>query len=149
MTEDEIIENPQCLYAKHRGHCNRDSLLPYEYEFTCIACGYNVIKTKHELSKVQRKKINVINRLKYAEQKMICICIEVYHLFEGNDFDELYEVLSTLKTKKKLNKNKILIEKNEDMLEISDFERNRYTRTALGLYKNGNNNARIMKWLAY
>ena len=31
------------------------ALLPYEYEFTCISCGFNVIKRKHELSKIQRK----------------------------------------------------------------------------------------------
>ena len=47
LTEDEIIQN----YAKRCGHCNRNILLPYEYEFTCIACGYNVNRRKHELSK--------------------------------------------------------------------------------------------------
>ena len=54
-------------YAKHCGHCNRSTLLPYEYEFTCVACGYNVIKQKHEVSKIQRKKLNFINRLNYAQ----------------------------------------------------------------------------------
>ena len=53
-------------YADRCGHCCRNTLLPYEYEFTCIACGYNVSKRKLELSRVQRKKINFINRLKYA-----------------------------------------------------------------------------------
>ena len=52
LTEDEIIEK----YGKHCGNCNRNTLLPYEYEFTCIVCGYNVNKRKHELSKIQRKK---------------------------------------------------------------------------------------------
>ena len=52
LTEDEIIQK----YNKRCGHCNRNTLLPYEYEFTCIACGYNVTKRKHELSKIQRKK---------------------------------------------------------------------------------------------
>ena len=60
MSEDEIIEK----YGKNCGHFNRNTLLPYEYEFTCLSCGYNVIKRKHELSKIQRKKINFINRLK-------------------------------------------------------------------------------------
>ena len=81
-------------------HCNRNCLLPYEYEFTCVVCGFNVIKTKHQLSKIQRK-INFINRLKYAEQKIFCICIDVYKIYEGNDYDKIYEVLSTLKNKKK------------------------------------------------
>ena len=52
LTEDEIIQK----YANQRGHCNRNTLLPYEYEFTCFSCGYNVIKRKHEISKIQRKK---------------------------------------------------------------------------------------------
>ena len=75
LTEDEIIQN----YAKCCGHCNRNTLLPYEYEFSCIECGYNINKRKHELSKIQRKKINFINRIKYAEQKNIfylCRCIK-------------------------------------------------------------------------
>ena len=45
-------------YGKKCGHCLRITLLPYEYEWTCISCGCKVIKTKLELSKVQRKKIN-------------------------------------------------------------------------------------------
>ena len=44
--------------GKHCGHCNRNTLLPYEYEFTCVSCGYNVINRKHELSKIQGKKNN-------------------------------------------------------------------------------------------
>ena len=65
ISEDEIIQK----YGKHCGHCNRSTLLPYEDEFTCFLCGYNVNKRKHELSKIQRQKINFINRLKYAEVK--------------------------------------------------------------------------------
>ena len=53
LSEEEIFEK----YAKRCGHCNRNTLLPYDYEFTCCSCGYNVIKQKHELSKTQRKKI--------------------------------------------------------------------------------------------
>ena len=89
LTEDEIIQK----YAKRCLHCNRNTLLPYEYEWTCFSYGYNVNKRKYELSKVQRKKINFTNRLKYAEQKTFCICIDVYKIYEGNDYDEIYEVL--------------------------------------------------------
>ena len=63
LTEDEIIQ--KC--GKKCGHCNRNTLPPYEYEYTCISCRYNVSKLKHELSKIQRRKINFINRLKHAE----------------------------------------------------------------------------------
>ena len=38
------------------GHCSRNTLLPYEYEFTCFSFGNNVIKRKHELSRIQQKK---------------------------------------------------------------------------------------------
>ena len=43
-------------YAKHCGHCGRNTLPAYEYEFTCLARGYKVIKLKHELTRIQRKK---------------------------------------------------------------------------------------------
>ena len=50
LTEDQIIEK----HAKSCGHCIKNTLLPYDKDFRCISCGYNMIK-KHELSKVQRK----------------------------------------------------------------------------------------------
>ena len=96
LNENEIIQ--KC--GKHCGHCNRNTLIPYEYEFTCFSCEYNVNKRKHELSKTQRKKINLINRLKYAEQKKFCICVDVYKSYEGHDYDAIFKVLSTLKNKK-------------------------------------------------
>ena len=65
LSEDQIIE--KC--GNHCKHCNRNMLLPYEYEFTCLSCGYNVNKRKHELSKIQRKKINFINRLNMLKSK--------------------------------------------------------------------------------
>ena len=100
LTEDEIFEK----YGKRCGHCNRNTLLSFEYEFTCFSCGFNVNKRKHELSEIQRKKINFINRLKYAEQENFCICIDLYMTFDGNDYGEIYKVLSTLKNKKTKNK---------------------------------------------
>ena len=93
LSEDKIIQK----YAKRCGHCNRNTLLPYEYEFTCIVCGYNVNKRKHELSKIQRKKNNFINRLKYAEFKIFSICVDVYRIYDEDDCDKIYEVLSTSK----------------------------------------------------
>ena len=60
-------------YAKQCLHCNRNALLPYEYEWTCFSSGYNVNKRKHELSKIERKRKNFINRLKLAEYKLFCI----------------------------------------------------------------------------
>ena len=57
-------------------------------------------KQKHELSKKQRKKINFINRLKYAEVKIFSICVDVYKFYEGDDYDKMYEALSVIKNKK-------------------------------------------------
>ena len=144
LSEDEIIQK----YAKNCGHCNRNTLLPYEYEFTCIACGYNVNKKKHKLNKIQRKKINLMNRLKYAEQKVFCICIDVYKIYQGDDYDEIYKVLSTLKNKK-LKLNNILNEKYKDLLENSDFEQNYWSRTAKGIHKIGHDSIRLMKCICY
>ena len=144
LSEDEIIQK----YAKNCGHCNRNMILPYEYEWTCISCGFNINKHKHELSKIQRKKINFINRLKYAEQKIFCICTDVYKIYEGDDYDEIYKVLSTLKNKK-LKINKTLIEIYKDMLKNPNFEQNYWSRTAKGIYKIGHYSIRLMKWICY
>ena len=48
LSEGQIIVKN----AKNCRHCNRNTLLPYKYGFTCFSCGYNVIKRKHELSKI-------------------------------------------------------------------------------------------------
>ena len=130
LTEDEIIEK----YAKNCGHCNRNTLLPYEYVFTCVSCGYNLNKRKHELCKIQRNKNNFINRLKYAEVKIFSICVDVCKIYEGDDFDRIYKVLSTLKNKN-LKINNILIEKYRDTLENLNFEQNHYSMTSTGIYK--------------
>ena len=53
------------------GHCNRSTLLLYENEFTCFSCGYNVIKRKHELSKIQRKKKKFHKSIKIWRTKSI------------------------------------------------------------------------------
>ena len=144
ISEDEIIQK----YAKNCGHCNRNTLLPYEYEWTCFSCGYNIYKRKNELSRIQRKKINFINRLKYAEQKIFCICIDLYKIYEGDDYDELYKVLSILKNKK-LKINNKLIDIYKDLLNNPNFEQNHFSRTASGVYKIGHDSFRLMKWICY
>ena len=144
LTEDEIIKK----YAKNCGHCRRNTLVPYEYEYTCFSCGYKVIKRKDELSKIQRKKINFMNRLKNAEQKIFCICIDLYKIYEGDNYDEIYKILSTLKNKK-LKINNILIEIYKDMLKNPDFEQNSWSRTATGIYKIGHDSIRLMKWICH
>ena len=105
-------------------------------------------KQKNELSKIQRKKINFINRLKYAEQKIFCICIDVYKIYEDHDYNEIYKILSTLKNKK-TKINNILIEIYKDMLLNPNFEQNKYSFTSCGIYKIGHDSIRLMKWICY
>ena len=92
--------------------------------------------------------MNFINRLKYAEQKNFCVCVDVYKVYEGNDYDKIYETLSTIKIKK-LKMNNILIEKYKDMLEIPDVEQDYWSRTAEGIYELGHDGIRLKKWLSY
>ena len=89
-------ERNKCIYQKIKKidnyrkqclRCNRNTLLPYEYEFIRIACPFNVILQKNEFSEMQRTKIHFINRLKDAEQKIFCICIDGYGKYQGNDYD--------------------------------------------------------------
>ena len=88
LSEDEIVQK----YAKYCGHCNRNTSLPYEYEFSCFSCGYNVIRRKQELTKLHRRKLNFINGIKYAEQKIFCICMHVCKIYEGDDYNKLYDM---------------------------------------------------------
>ena len=76
-----------------------------------------IIKQENELSKIS---MNFIDRLNYAEHKIFCVCIDVYKIYEGKDFDELYEVLPILKNKK-LKNNNIIFEKYKNMNEFLDF----------------------------
>ena len=69
-------------------------------------------------------------------------------IYDGNDYDEIYKVLSTLKNKK-LKINNILIEKYKDMIKNPDFEQNYWSRTAKGIYKIGHDSIRLMKFICY
>ena len=79
---------------------------------------------------------------------MFSICVDVYKIFEKDDFDQINEVLSALKYKK-LKINNVLIEKYKDMLENPNFEQNHYSITSTGFYKIGHDSIRLMKWICY
>ena len=96
--------------------------------------------------KYKEKKINFSNRIKYAEVKIFSICVDLCKIYEGDDYDKIYEVLSTSKNKK-LKMNNILIETNEDMLKNPNFEQNKYSLTSSGIYRIGHNSIRLMKWI--
>ena len=52
VTEDQIIEK----HAEQCKHCSQNTSLPYEYEITCISCGFNLIKENTNLLKINKKK---------------------------------------------------------------------------------------------
>ena len=68
--------------------------------------------------------------------------------YEGNDYNKIYQILSTIKNKK-LKLNKILIEKHKDMLEKPDFEKDYYSRQTKDFLKMGHDSCRLLKHLSY
>ena len=94
LTEDQIIEKNWKIFR----YCKRKTLPPYEYEFSCLSCEFNKTK-KHELSKFQRKKNKFHKSIKICRTNFFCIFVDVYKIYEGNDYDKIYEVLLTLENK--------------------------------------------------
>ena len=86
--------------------------------------------------------------MKYAEQKIFCICVDVYNICEDDDYEKIYEVLSTLKNKKLKIRNTI-IDIYKNMLQNPDFEQNKYSITSTGIYKIGHDCIHLMKWICY
>ena len=84
--------------------------------------------------------------MKHAEIKILSICVDAYKIYEGNDYDKKSEALSTLKNRKEKIKN-VLIEKYKDMLENPAFGQDHWSGTTEGIFKNGHDSIRIMKWL--
>ena len=66
-------------------HCMRNTILPYEPNVVVLLA--DVILQKNDLSKISRKKINLINQLKYCENKFFCVCIDVCMFHESNDIE--------------------------------------------------------------
>ena len=64
--------------------CNKNTMLPYAYEWTCLICKMNIIKQKHELTLSQRKKLTFASRIKYAEQKIISIATDIIQIYDGS-----------------------------------------------------------------
>ena len=124
--------------------CTRNTLLPIENQFTCIPCGYNVKKQQNNISKNSRIK-KIINGIKCSQSKKFCICIDVYKIYEDDDFNEIYEVLSSLKSGKLKFKNE-KIEKYKNM--DPDFEQNYFSLTAQSLCRVGYDSIQLMKWMA-
>ena len=72
----------------------------------------------------------------------------MYKNYEGDDYDKMFEVLSTLKNKN-LIVNNTLIELYKDMFRNSDFEQSYWSRTAEAIYRIGHDSIGLMKWICY
>ena len=101
------------------------------------------------MNSLKYKEKQFINRLKYAEQKVTCICIDNCKIYEGNEFSEIYKVLLSALKKVKLKMNNILIEKYKKMLDFLDFEQNHYSLNSTGFYRIGHDSIGLLKWLVY
>ena len=86
--------------------------------------------------------------MKYGEVRIFSICVDLYKTYEGDDYDKIFEVLTTLKNKK-LKINNILIEKHKDMLESPNFEQKNFSITSSGIYKIAHDSIRLMKRICY
>ena len=100
------------------------------------------------MNSLKHKKKFFINCLKYAGVKFFSICVDVYKICEVNDFENIYEVLSTLKYKK-VKVNNTLIDIYKEMLLNHIFEQNKNSITSTGIFKIAHNSFRIMKWICY
>ena len=88
--------------------------------------------------------------MKHAEVKIFSICVDVYKIYEGDNYDKIYKILSTIKNKK-LKVTNTLIEIYKDMLKNPNFEQNKYfiIITSSGIYKIGHDSIRLLKWICY
>ena len=129
LFEDEFIQ----IFAKQCMHCLQKTLLPYKYDFICIAFGYNIITQKIELTDIQRKKINFVKRLKHADRKKFMYLPRFIWKKADRIFDEIFKNLSQLKNKK-FKKLKISLKKYKNMSERADFEQTFFSRPARSVY---------------
>ena len=79
---------------------------------------------------------------------MFCICIDISRIYESKDIEEIFKLTSQINNRKLIIKD-IFNEKFKDMLENPIFEKNCYSITAEGIYKNAHDTKKLIKWLAF
>ena len=84
--------------------------------------------------------------MKHGEEKTKLFSNDVYKRNEGESFNESLNILSTLR-KKKLKSQNELAERKRSM--IKEFEQNRDSRTASGIFRIGHDRIRISKYMAH
>ena len=140
LTDDQIIEK----YGKICPSYNRNTLLPYTYEWIGLICGINIIKSKNELTLSQRKKLIFSSRIKFAEQKIISIATDIIQIYDGYDYNRMLEVLSQIKNKK--------LNIKKDLIKYYNGMETKYQQTSISLsqkniYKISYESIRLMKFL--
>ena len=86
LTEDEIIKKYGNIVL-----CNKNCMLPYEYEYTCYFCNHSIFKTKEQLSNFSKKKQNFALRLNYGKKKILTICVDIAQIYFGDDYNIMFE----------------------------------------------------------
>ena len=64
-------------------------ILFYLTNMNLLVCCVATMLLKHELSKSSKKEINFIIRIKNAEFKKFCLCVDVYKIYESDDYDKI------------------------------------------------------------
>ena len=132
-------------YDKLLIHCLQNTFLPFEYEWTCNSCGYNV-NNKNSTHKNTAKKRQILLPKKNMLNGKKFICIDVYLLYEDDDFQIFFEKLSELKGNKLKIKDE-LTEKYKNVSEFPNFGQEYYSKTAKGIYKIGVDSIKLGKWV--
>ena len=140
LTDDEIIKK----YGKYCPSCDRNCMLPYEYEYTCYFCNHTFIKTKKQLSNFSKKKQNFGLRLNYGKKKILTICVDIAQIYFGDDYNIMFDILSGLKYRK-LNIKSELIKYYKLMPE--NFYEDQCSRQAKSIYKIGYKAISLMVFL--
>ena len=140
LTDNQIIEK----YGKNCPSCDRNCMLPYEYEYTCYFCNHTIIKTKKELSNISRKKQNFALRLNYAKKKILTIFVDVAQIYFDYDYDIVFDIVSGLKYRK-LNIKPELIKYYKLMPE--NFYNDQCSKQARSIYKIGYKAISLMVFL--
>ena len=73
-------------------HGPQNTLLPYRYERTVWLVPIMLRNESMNSLEINEKKI--ISRLKHSQHKKFCLIMDVYKIYEGNDFNKIYDSLS-------------------------------------------------------
>ena len=101
-------------------------------------------KNKIRTYKNTTKKKNFINRILNGEREIFCICLDEYEPYDV--FNEKFDILSTMESKKLNVKNEV-VEKYSNM--DAEFEQTFSSGAAKIFYENGHDFIGLLQWIPY